>query len=85
MDQVDLIDSYRRFHPKTKENTFFSVPHCIITKIDHRISHKTVLKRYKTEIIPCILSDHQGLRVVFSSNKKHQKADINMKAEQFPI
>jgi hypothetical protein len=86
MDQMDLIDSYRRFHLKTKENTFFSVPHGIITKIDHRISHKTGLNRYKkNDIIPFILSDHQRLRVVFNSNKKQQKADINMKAEKCRI
>jgi exonuclease III len=27
MDQMDLRDIYRTFHPKTKEYTFFSAPH----------------------------------------------------------
>jgi hypothetical protein len=44
MNQMDLTDTYRRFHPKRKEYTFFSVP------------HKTTLKRYKKiEIITCII------------------------------
>ena len=63
MKQMDLTDIYRTFHPKTKEYTFFSAPHGTFSKIDHIISHKKGLNRYKTiEIIPCILSDHHGLK-----------------------
>ena len=59
MNQMDLTDSYRTFHPKTKEYTFFSAPHGTFSTVDHIIGHKTGLNRYKkTEIIPCILSDH---------------------------
>jgi exonuclease III len=59
MDQMDLTDIYRTFHPKTKEYTFFSAPHVTFSKIDHIISHKTNHNRYKKiEIFPCILSDH---------------------------
>jgi exonuclease III len=55
MDQTDLTDIYRTFHPKTKEYTFSSAPHGTSAKIDHIISHKTGLNRYKKiEIIPCI-------------------------------
>jgi len=45
-----------------------------LSKIDHIISHKTGLKRYrKIEIIPCVLSDHHGLRLVFNSNNNDRK------------
>jgi hypothetical protein len=74
MDQMDLTDMYRTFHPKTKEYTFFSVPYGTSSKIDHIICHKNGLNRYeKIEIIPCILSDHHGLRLVFNSNKNNGK------------
>ena len=74
MDQLDLRDVYRTFHPKAREYTFFSAPHGTFSKIDHIIGHKTDLNRYRSiEIIPCILSDHHGLMLVLSSNKSNGK------------
>jgi exonuclease III len=78
---MDLTDCYRTFHPKTKGYTFFSAPHGTFSKIDHIIAHKTCLSRYKKiEIIPCILSDHHGPRLVFNSNNNNR----HMEAEQHP-
>jgi exonuclease III len=69
MKQMDLTDIYRTFYPKTKGYTFFSAPHGTSSKIDHIIGNKTGLNRYKNiEIIPCILSDHHGLRLIFNNN-----------------
>jgi exonuclease III len=45
MKQMDLTDIYRTFYPKTKEYTFFSLPHGTFSKIDHIIGHKTSLNR----------------------------------------
>jgi exonuclease III len=41
MNQMDLIDIYRTFHPNTKEYTFLSAPHGTFYKTDHRLAHKT--------------------------------------------
>jgi hypothetical protein len=74
MSQMDLAVSYRKFHPKTKEYTFFSGPHGTFFKIKHITAHKTILNQYnKIEIIPCILSDHHGLRLVFKNSKNYRK------------
>jgi hypothetical protein len=74
MNQMDLTDISRTFHPKTKEHTFFSAPHGTFSKTDCIIGHKTILNRFKkTEIIPCILSDHHGLRLVFNNSKNYRK------------
>jgi hypothetical protein len=94
MDQIDLTDIYRTFHPKTKEHAFFSAPHGTFSKFDHIIGHKTGLNRYKKiEILPCILSDHHRVRLVFNSKTKQNKTKQNktpknphiyMEAEQCP-
>jgi exonuclease III len=68
MKQMDLTDIYRTFYPKTKGYTFFSAPHATLSKIDHIIGHKTSLNIYKNiEIVPCILSDHHGLRLILTA------------------
>jgi hypothetical protein len=72
--EIDLIDIYRTFYPKTKGYTFFSVPHGTSSKIDHIIGHKTGLNRYKNiEIIPCILYDYHGLMLIFCNNINNRK------------
>jgi exonuclease III len=74
MNQMDLTDIYRSFYPKTKQYTFFSAPHSTFSKTDHIIGHKTGLNSYKkTEIIPCIFSDHYGLKLVFNNNVNNKK------------
>jgi hypothetical protein len=74
MDQMDLIDYCRSFHPKTKECTFFSTPHDTFSKVDYTIGHKTGLNKYKRiDVIPCILTEYHGLRLVFNSNKNKRK------------
>jgi hypothetical protein len=80
MKQMDLTDIYRTFYPKTKEYTFFSAPHGTFSKTDHIIGHKTGLNRYKSiEIIPCILSDHCGLRLIFNNNIYNGKPTFTRK------
>ena len=77
---MDLTDIYRTFHPKTKEYSFFLAPHGTFSKTDHIIGHKTTLNRYKkTEIIPCILSDHHGLRLVINNSKNDKKPTYTWK------
>ena len=78
-EQMDLTDIYRTFYPKTKGYTF-SAPNGTSSKIDHIIGHKTGLNWYKNiEIIPCILSDHQGLRLIFNNNINIRKPTFTLK------
>ena len=74
MDQRDLTDIHRTFHPKTKEYTFFSAPHGSYSRNDHIIDHKTGLNRYKKiKIIPCIISDHHRQKLIFDNSKNNRK------------
>ena len=40
IDQLDIIDIYRTFHPKTMNFTFFSSAHGTFSRIDHILGHK---------------------------------------------
>ena len=41
MDQLDLIDIYRTFHPKTMNFTFFSSAQGTFFRIDHILDQKS--------------------------------------------
>ena len=40
LNNMDLIDIYRRFHPRTADYTFFSSAHGTFSRIDHILGHK---------------------------------------------
>ena len=62
LDQMDLIDIYRTFHPKATEYTFFSSARGTFSKIDHILGYKSNLGNFKkTEIILSIFSDHKAI------------------------
>ena len=47
IDQLDLIDIYRTFHPKTMNFTFFSSAHRTFSSIDHILGHISSLGKFK--------------------------------------
>ena len=47
IDQIDLIDIYRTFHPKTADYTFFSSARGTFSRIDHILGHKSSLGKFK--------------------------------------
>ena len=65
MDQLDLVDIDRTFHPKTMNFTFFSSAQGTFSRIDHILGHKASLGKFKKkiEIIPSIFSDHNAVRL----------------------
>ena len=72
VDQMDLTDISRTFHPKAAE--LFSSAHGTSSKIDHILGHKTVFNKYKrTEIIPCIFSDNNAMKLEVNRKKKFGK------------
>ena len=69
MDQLDLIDIYRPFHPKTINFTFFSSAHGTFSRIDHILGHKSSLGKFKKIEIILLGSD-------VASNLWHSLASI---------
>jgi hypothetical protein len=74
---MDLVDVYRTFHPTSTQYTFFSAAHRTFSKIDHILGHKAGLSKYKKiEIVPCILSDHNAIKLELN-NKNEDKKHAN--------
>ena len=77
LEEMDLTDIYRAFHPKEAKYTFFSSVNGTFSKIDHMIGHKASLNKFKkTEIISSIFSNHKGLKLETNLKKiipKHSK------------
>ena len=79
MDQLDLIDIYRIFHPKTMNFTFLSSPHRTFSRIDHILGHKSSLGKFKKiEIISSIFSDHSAVRLDVKYRKRKKLLKIQM-------
>ena len=52
LDEMDLIDIFRTFHPNAEEYTFLSSAHGTFFRIDHILGHKSSLSKFnKIEII----------------------------------
>jgi len=83
MDQLDLIDIYRTYHPKPMNFTFFSSAHGTFSRIDHILGHKSSLGKFKkVEIISSIFSDNNVVRLDVNYREKTTKNTKHMEAKQ---
>ena len=57
IEQLDLIDIFRRLHPKNPKYTFFSSVHGTFSMTDNILGHKSNLNKFSIEIISSIFSD----------------------------
>ena len=77
IDQLDLMEIYSTFHPKTMNFTFFSSTHRTFSRIDHILGHKSRLGKFKkNEINPSIFSDHNAVRLDLYYRRKTIKNSI---------
>ena len=70
--RMDLTEIFGTFCPKKKEYIFFSTPHGNFSKWSYTwLRRSRVLsKNKKIEMIPCTLSDHHELSLIFINKKK---------------
>ena len=71
LDEMDLIDNFRTFHPNAEEYTFFSSAHVTFSRIDYILGHKSNLSKFKKiEIVSRIFSDHKAMKLDINYKKK---------------
>ena len=74
IDQLNLIDIYRTFHPENNEFHLFLKCTWTFSRIDHILGHKSSFgKLKKNEIIPSIFSDHNAVRLDLNYRRKNIK------------
>ena len=72
LDEMDLIDIFKTFHPNAEEYTFFLSAHGTFSRIDHILGHKSNFSKFKKiEIVSSILFNHNAMR--FDINYKEKK------------
>jgi hypothetical protein len=81
---MDLVDVYRTLHPTSTQYTFFSAAHRTSSKTDHILGHKASLSKYKKiEIVPCILSDNNAIKLELNKKNKDKKHAYSWKLNSF--
>ena len=86
LNQMDLTDTYRTFHPKEVKYTFFSNTHGTFPKIDHMIRYKASLNKFKEiKIISSIFSDHKRLKLGTNLKERTQKDSNSWRLNSMPL
>ena len=71
LDEMDLIDIFKKLHTNADEYTFVSSAHGTFSRIDHILGHKSNLSKFKkTKIISSVFSDHNTMRLDTNYKKK---------------
>ena len=71
LDEMDLTDIFRTFHPNAEEYTFFSSAYGTFSRLDHVLGHESNLSKFKKiEIISSIFSNNKAMRVDINYKKK---------------
>ena len=77
LDEMDLIDIFRTFHPNAEEYTF-SKAHGTFSRIDHILGHKSNISRFrKIEIISNVYSNHNAIKLDINYKKKKTVRNTN--------
>ena len=78
LDEVDLIDIFRTFHPNVEEYTFFSSSRETFSRIDNILDHISNLSKFlKIEIILGIFSEHKAMRLDINFKEKKTARNKN--------
>ena len=78
MEQLDVNDIFKTWHPKNPEYTFFLGAHGTFSRIDHILLHKINLNKFKSiGIISSIFSDHSVMKLEINHRKINEKEKLN--------
>jgi hypothetical protein len=71
---MDFTSIYGVFHLAAVQYTFFLAAHGMFSKIDYILGYKASLNKFlKIEISPCVLSDHNGIKLEINSKRNNRQ------------
>ena len=71
LDDTNLTDIFRTFHPNAEEYTFFSSAHGTFSRIDHILSHKSNFGKFKKiEMVSSMFFDHNTMKLDINYKKR---------------
>ena len=76
LEKMDLVYIFRTVHPNVEEYALFSSAHGALFRIDHILSHKSSLSKFKKiETVSSIFSAHNDMRldINYRGKKKNTK------------
>jgi hypothetical protein len=82
-----LTDTYRILYLNSKEFTFYSTAHPNLSKTGHILGHSINLKIYvyDIEIIPCILFDHNAIKLKIKNKRISRNYTNSWKLNSPPL
>lgn len=74
---IDLSETCKTFHSRTKEHISFSRVHGIFSRMDHIPGHKTSPNKFKrTEIKPSLSTDYNRIKSEVNNTKSLENGQI---------
>lgn len=71
INQIDLTDIHRTFHPTIGEYTFFSRGHRIFSWKDHKLGHETnINKSERAKVIQSVFSNQNEIKSETKNRRK---------------
>ena len=78
LDEMDLTDIFRTFHPNAEEYTFFSSAHETFSRMDHILGNKSnLINLRKIEIISNTFYDHNTMKLNINDKGKKSYKTTN--------
>ena len=84
LDEMDLTDIFRTFHPNAEEYTFVSRAHGTLSRMEHILGHKSNISKFKKiEVVSSIFSNQNAMRLDINYKKKNCKKHKHMEIRQY--
>lgn len=85
-NQKNLTDIWGAFHLNTNDYLFSTTALGVLSKISNMLESKVSCSKHSNiEVIPCVLTDHNGIKLEISSKKQHRRHTNSQRLNNTPL